>query len=156
MITSSIMATCIAFRIGGDICGRETEDNSDYCFIHRDLDWLRGVKDIADYMGGGMKFLGYAKTALGILVIFSQALAKHATIPLTQSTLADVDELRADAETLVSDLAAHEGTQHTEEEAQLMQARLSDIIDRIEAIRAQADEIVPSPSGRRLEPLELT
>lgn len=155
MIISSIMATCIALRIGGEICGRETEDNSEYCFIHRDLDWLRGVKDIADYMGGGIKFLGYAKTALGILVIFSQALAKQEAMPLAQSALADLDELRGDAETLVSDLRAHEGTEHSEEEAQLMQARLSDLIDRIEVIRAQADEIVPSPTGRRLEPLEM-
>jgi len=150
------MATCIAIRIGGGTCGRETEDNSDYCFVHRDLDWLRGLKDIRDYISGGIKFLGYAKTALGILVIFSNALAQHATTPMAQGTLAELGELKADTETLITELEAQKGTEHTREEAHAMQARLSAIVDRIEAIRAQVDEIAPSPAASRLEPFEMT
>jgi hypothetical protein len=114
-----------------------------------------GVKDIRDYIGGGIKFLGYAKTALGVLVIFSNALAQHSTKPMAQSALAELAELKADTEALVADLEAQEGAQHTREEAQGMQARLSAIVDRIEAIRTQADEILPSPAASRLEPFEM-
>jgi hypothetical protein len=149
------MATCIAIRIAGDICGRETEDSSDYCFIHRDLDWLRGLKDIRDYIGGGVKFLGYAKTALGILVIFSNVLAQHSTMPMAQSALAQLGELKTDTQTLIADLEVQKGRQHTQEEAHAVQARLSAIVDRLEGIRTQVDEIVPSPAASRLEPFDM-
>jgi hypothetical protein len=78
-IVSVIVETCIAVRIGGDVCGRE-KDTSDYCSAIG-VAIAEGLKEYPWLCGWWDNIFGYAKTGLGILVAVSKVLTQHLTMP---------------------------------------------------------------------------
>lgn len=143
---ASDTATCIAFRFDGEICGRTTEDNSDYCFIHRDIDPWRGVKDIGAYLKGGAEFAMKAKEAVAFIGVLLAVVGQHALTPMAQNALDELERAGEDAGLLLSQLNDEAGKSHSQDDAEHMQSRLSFLVDRINTARRQMDEFVPGPA----------